>query len=155
MSKSIRLVLRSFSISPSTNQFVYRTIRRTFVTTCNAEDMTAEIVATSQPTTTSTTWSPKMIAWQAHSYGTIDDLVLTNNARSPAMVGPKDVLVHIKASSVNPLDVLMTGNLTNKYIGILSISLGGSNVLYNFQKVSVMCYWAPYVKRSNCPCTNP
>jgi len=50
-----------------------------------------------------------MIAWQAHSYGTVDDLVLTSNARSPTMLAANEVLVRVKASSVNPLDVLMAG----------------------------------------------
>jgi len=74
--------------------------------------MTVDIPATdekSETTPTQTAWSSKMIAWQAHSYSTVDDLVLTSNARSPTMVEAHEVLVHVKASSVNPLDVLMAG----------------------------------------------
>lgn len=116
MSKSntiFRLVFRSFPISPSKNTFVSRTIRRRTLTT-TANDMTVDITATDHETveevpSTQTAWSSKMIAWQAHSYSTIDDLVLTSNARSPTMVAAHEVLVRVKASSVNPLDVLMAG----------------------------------------------
>jgi len=115
MSKSntiFRLVFRSFPISPSKNTFVSRTIRRRTLTT-TANDMTVDITATDHEketeTSTQNAWSSKMIAWQVHSYSTIDDLVLTSNARSPTMVEAHEVLVRVKASSVNPLDVLMTG----------------------------------------------
>lgn len=93
-----------------------RTIRRrTFATSCSvttADDMTVDSAATADDfaeTAANATWSAKMIAWQAHSYSTIDDLVLTSNARSPTMVEAHEVLVRVKASSVNPLDVLMAG----------------------------------------------
>lgn len=49
-----------------------------------------------------------MTAWQMNSYGTYEDLTLNAGARSPA-IGPKEVLVRVKASSVNPIDVLMAG----------------------------------------------
>jgi len=74
--------------------------------------MTVDISETHQDketTPTQTAWSSKMIAWQAHSYSTVDDLVLTSNARSPTMVAANEVLVRVKASSVNALDVLMAG----------------------------------------------
>lgn len=92
-----------------------RTIRRrTFTSSysATADDMTVDIPTTddkSGTTPTQTAWSSKMIAWQAHSYSTVDDLVLTSNARSPTMVEANEVLVRVKASSVNPLDVLMAG----------------------------------------------
>lgn len=109
MSKSItiRAALRSFSISSQNGVFVTRTLHRTFTsaaaTVYNYDDMSVD------QATAKTMWASKMIAWQAHSYSTIDDLVLTSNARSPVMVKPKEVLVRIKASSVNPLDIMMAG----------------------------------------------
>lgn len=111
MSKSntIRLALRSFSISPQNPLFVTQTFQRTFTST-TTYNMTVD------ETAAKTTWSSKMIAWQVHSYSTIDDLVLTSNARSPVMVRPKEVLVRIKASSVNPLDILMTGKYSMQCI---------------------------------------
>lgn len=109
-SNTIRLVFqRSCLILPLNSLSVTQTVGRTFtaITTCN--NMTVNTAATIDATTSNTTWSSKMIAWQVHSYGTIDDLVLTSNSRSPVMVGTKDILVRVKASSVNPLDVLMAG----------------------------------------------
>lgn len=76
--------------------------------TAVAADLTYAPVLNDQ--TMSATWSPKMIAWQLHSYGNLDDLLLTSNARSPVLAGAKDVIVRVRASSVNPLDVMMTGN---------------------------------------------
>jgi len=99
---------------------VARTIqRRSFTSSysATADDMTVDIPTTddkSGTTPTQTAWSSKMIAWQAHSYSTIDDLVLTSNARSPTMVADNEVLVRVKASSVNPLDVFMTGKWWKK-----------------------------------------
>lgn len=53
--------------------------------------------------------SGTMAAWQLGSYGTFEDLTLNDRAGSPAAVGPGEVLVRIRASSVNPIDVLMAG----------------------------------------------
>jgi hypothetical protein len=107
ISKAIRSVLRPHSNWPSNNVLAIHTVRRTYTAvSITNDDMTtdiAEVIAE----TTAPLWSPKMIAWQAHSYSTIDDLVLTSNARSPLVVGPRELLVRVKASSVNPLDVLM------------------------------------------------
>lgn len=55
-------------------------------------------------------WPPRMAAWQlTESYGTFEDLTLNAGVDSPASVGPKELLVRVKASSVNPIDVLMAG----------------------------------------------
>lgn len=112
MSKSnaIRSALRrSLSVLPSRrNPAVTRPAHRSFTATTDlGDDMTADAVA--EPIAAS--WSSKMIAWQAHAYGSVDELVLTSNARSPAVMGSRDVLVRVKASSVNPLDVLMAGEI--------------------------------------------
>ncbi|KAK4879336.1 hypothetical protein RN001_007482 [Aquatica leii] len=48
----------------------------------------------------------KMQAWQIHSYGDLTELQLTK-ARIPCIEDPKDVLVAVKAASVNPIDLLM------------------------------------------------
>ncbi|XP_050530899.1 reticulon-4-interacting protein 1 homolog, mitochondrial [Daktulosphaira vitifoliae] len=69
--------------------------------------------------TISASWSPKMIAWQLHSYGNLDDLLLTSNARSPVMTGAKDVIVRVKASSINPLDVMMTEGYGQVILGTI------------------------------------
>lgn len=107
ISNVIRSVLKPLSKLPSNNVFPIHTVRRTFTAvSITNDDMTRDTVELI-PETTAPSWSPKMIAWQAHSYGTIDDLMLTSNARSPLVVGPRELLVRVKASSVNPLDALM------------------------------------------------
>lgn len=54
-------------------------------------------------------WSPRMVAWQIDSYGTFENLTLNDQVQTPATVGPNEVLVRVKASSVNPIDDLMIG----------------------------------------------
>ncbi|VVC30914.1 Hypothetical protein CINCED_3A018034 [Cinara cedri] len=51
--------------------------------------------------------APRMVAWQMDAYGTYEDLKANDQVPAPTEVGPKEVLVRIKASSVNPIDVLM------------------------------------------------
>lgn len=46
-----------------------------------------------------------MRSWELHSYGGPSDLQLTTAARVPVIRNPKDVIVNVKASSVNPIDV--------------------------------------------------
>lgn len=53
--------------------------------------------------------SQSMVAWELTEYKT--SLKATTTAR-PKLAGPYDVLIKITASSVNPLDVLMTGNMS-------------------------------------------
>jgi len=55
-------------------------------------------------------WPDRMTAWQIDTYAPFgDSATLNDKAESPASLGPKDVLVRVKASSVNPIDVLMAG----------------------------------------------
>ncbi|XP_066583860.1 reticulon-4-interacting protein 1, mitochondrial-like [Prorops nasuta] len=49
----------------------------------------------------------KMPAWQIHSYDGLKGLALSN-ARIPIISRPTEVLIKVEASSVNPIDVLMT-----------------------------------------------
>lgn len=50
-----------------------------------------------------------MVAWQVDSYGPFEDTAKLNSEVGSPAVGPKDVLVRVRASSVNPIDVLMAG----------------------------------------------
>lgn len=122
-------------------------VQRTFIASA---DMNADIAAAAvaQDQTTDAVWSSKMVAWQVHSYGTLDDLVLTSNARSPVVIGPKEVLVRVTASSVNPLDVLMTGKICPPF------RFNGFNIVY-FQRVTVRCCWVEFVKHNKNLYTNP
>ncbi|XP_060849742.1 reticulon-4-interacting protein 1 homolog, mitochondrial-like [Rhopalosiphum padi] len=53
-------------------------------------------------------WPDRMTAWQIDTYAAFEDsAVINDKAELPASLGPKEVLVRVKASSVNPIDVLM------------------------------------------------
>ena len=52
----------------------------------------------------------KMQGWQIHAYGDLDELQLDQNIKIPALTHPTEVLVKVLASSVNPIDIAMTGN---------------------------------------------
>jgi hypothetical protein len=54
-------------------------------------------------------YGSKMLAWQIHSYGGLEELKLSESVRIPHIKGPNDVLIEISASSVNPIDVAMMG----------------------------------------------
>lgn len=61
----------------------------------------------------------RMMAWQINSYSSFEESAkLNTEASSPAAaVGPKEVLVRVKATSVNPIDVLMAGEcVTYTYV---------------------------------------
>ncbi|XP_050306715.1 reticulon-4-interacting protein 1 homolog, mitochondrial [Anthonomus grandis grandis] len=50
----------------------------------------------------------KMSAWSIHSYGDIEELQLGEN-RIPVISDPEEILVEVKAASVNPIDSFMLG----------------------------------------------
>ncbi|CAG9767665.1 unnamed protein product [Ceutorhynchus assimilis] len=50
----------------------------------------------------------RMSAWQIHSYGDIEELQL-GESRIPVINSPEDVLVEVKAGSLNPIDSFMLG----------------------------------------------
>ena len=49
-----------------------------------------------------------MSAWQVSSFGAIENLQL-NHVPIPILKKPNDILVKVMSSSVNPLDIYMTG----------------------------------------------
>lgn len=51
----------------------------------------------------------KMLAWQIHGYGGLEDLKLSKTARKPHIKSPDDVLIQIAATSINPIDLAMMG----------------------------------------------
>jgi hypothetical protein len=51
----------------------------------------------------------KMLAWQIHGYGGLEELKWSKTARIPHIKGPDDVLIQIAASSINPIDLAMMG----------------------------------------------
>lgn len=51
----------------------------------------------------------KMRAWQIHSYGDLSELQFSSGARKPLIAGSDEVLVEVKATSLNPIDKLMIG----------------------------------------------
>lgn len=48
-------------------------------------------------------------AWQIRDYNGIEGLDLVENVEIPPLTNPCDVLVEVKAASVNKLDIWMTG----------------------------------------------
>jgi hypothetical protein len=54
----------------------------------------------------------KMLAWQIHGYGGLEELKLSESARIPHIKGPNDVLIRIAATSINPIDLAMMGKKT-------------------------------------------
>ena len=51
----------------------------------------------------------KMLAWQIHCYGGLEELQLSKTARIPQIKGPNDILIQVCASSINPIDLAMMG----------------------------------------------
>ncbi|XP_021917276.1 reticulon-4-interacting protein 1 homolog, mitochondrial isoform X2 [Zootermopsis nevadensis] len=58
----------------------------------------------------------KMLAWQIHCYGGLEELKLSKTVRVPYIKGPNDVMIQISASSVNPIDVLMMGGYGSVFL---------------------------------------
>ncbi|XP_022909117.1 reticulon-4-interacting protein 1, mitochondrial [Onthophagus taurus] len=60
----------------------------------------------------------KMKAWQIHSYGDLSELQLSE-PRVPIIEKPTDVLVQVKAASVNPVDKMIIGGYGRELLGFL------------------------------------
>lgn len=52
--------------------------------------------------------SQRILAWSIHSYGNIDELQL-GPKRIPIINDPNEVLIQVKAASLNPIDYFMLG----------------------------------------------
>lgn len=52
----------------------------------------------------------KIKSWQIHSYGDLSEIQL-NACRLPVIKSPNEVLVEVKAASINPIDLYMLGKL--------------------------------------------
>lgn len=57
-----------------------------------------------------------MSAWQVSGYNGFESLKLVSTVGVPPLSQPNDVLVEVKAASVNSLDVMMTGNISSYII---------------------------------------
>ncbi|XP_059617643.1 reticulon-4-interacting protein 1 homolog, mitochondrial [Phlebotomus argentipes] len=51
----------------------------------------------------------KMRGWQIHSYGDLDEVQFSDNIRIPQVKTGSEVMVRIKAASVNPIDIALIG----------------------------------------------
>ena len=61
-----------------------------------------------------------MRAWQIHEFGGTEQLRLSSSVKLPKLLGPKDVLIAVHASSVNPVDIQMLGKPhPNSYLLIM------------------------------------
>lgn len=63
-------------------------------------------------------YSTRTSAWQVNSYGTVDEIQLNENVKTPVLKA-KDVLVEMKAVSINPIDVAMLGGYGNTVLNTL------------------------------------
>ena len=54
--------------------------------------------------------SELMSAWKLHDYNGITSVKLVENLPIPQIKKVKDVLIEVRAASVNVLDVMMAGN---------------------------------------------
>ena len=58
----------------------------------------------------------KMAAWQIHQYGGPEELTFNQTAKAATIKSPNEVRVKVHASSVNPIDVRMRGELFSTYV---------------------------------------
>ncbi|CAG9811527.1 unnamed protein product [Chironomus riparius] len=59
---------------------------------------------------------PRMSGWQIHSYGELDEVQFSKNVKKPYIRSPKELLVKVDASSVNPLDVAMINGYGSAFL---------------------------------------
>lgn len=76
-------------------------------------------------------YSTRTAAWQISSYGGLEELQYNDNVKTPVLKS-KDVLVEMKAVSVNPIDVAMLG--------------GYGNVVLNTLRQAETCSLEPHVE---------
>lgn len=50
-----------------------------------------------------------MFGWELYDYGGIESLLFSDGIEIPRIKSPKDVLVEIYTTSINPIDEYMTG----------------------------------------------
>jgi len=102
---SRRLLIRALkSATPSGDKTLNRLLTRASSTvshTLKSHDDSASSAANSAATTTT------MKAWRIHSFTGINSVSLEDSVLIPTIECPYDVLVKVKAASVNPLDVWM------------------------------------------------
>lgn len=60
----------------------------------------------------------KMSGWQIHEYGGVNSLRFSDSIEIPAIRSKYDVVVEVYATSVNPLDQVMTGLSHLNFISI-------------------------------------
>lgn len=55
----------------------------------------------------------RMTGWELHEYGNFAQVLeMHNNLRIPKIEDPHELIVRVRAASVNPLDLAMAGNRT-------------------------------------------
>ncbi|XP_047026838.1 reticulon-4-interacting protein 1, mitochondrial [Helicoverpa armigera] len=69
----------------------------------------------------------RMRAWRVHAYGALAELRL-DEARVPPLRRPRDVLVRVRAASLNPIDVAMIGGYGARALNTLRALDGADGV---------------------------
>ena len=62
-----------------------------------------------------------MRAWQIYKHGGTEELGLSTTRQLPVITHPQDVLVKVHAASINPIDILIMGELMCKLINLVSL----------------------------------
>ena len=89
-----------------------------------------------------------MSAWQLHEYGSINQLKLSGSVQTPVLCRPRDVLVHIHAASVNPVDVMMLGKWSSctchSFYLLMALKIALTIMIYSFMSPKCWCWTAPF-----------
>ncbi len=64
-----------------------------------------------------------MAAWQINGFGGTDQLKLAQNVKIRPLLSPRDVLVQVHASSVNPIDIEMLGRVAQNMVSLFLFHL--------------------------------
>uniref|UniRef100_A0A1B0GKC9 Enoyl reductase (ER) domain-containing protein n=1 Tax=Lutzomyia longipalpis TaxID=7200 RepID=A0A1B0GKC9_LUTLO len=64
----------------------------------------------------------KMRGWHIHSYGDLDELTYSDNIRIPQIKHATEVLIRIKAVSVNPIDVAIIGGYGATLLNVMRMT---------------------------------
>ena len=83
-----------------------------------------------------------MTSWQIHDYKGLKSLKLVEGLPIPKLTSSKDVLVEVKAASVNVMDILMAGVLIFKFNTLILkyFLLMLSLLLFNYRGLCKSCF---------------
>ncbi|KAJ8716378.1 hypothetical protein PYW08_013663 [Mythimna loreyi] len=87
----------------------------------------SQLAAAARSTVRGAAGAGRMCAWRLHAYGALPELRL-EEARVPPLRAPRDVLVRVRAASLNPIDVAMIGGYGARALNVLRSLEGAEGV---------------------------